>query len=68
MLQNGSTKGKEKVEQSIPEGEGVQSNVVMQVIKIGNNDVVIGDCFKEPVIINGSAQTQICSSFGSSQP
>jgi hypothetical protein len=46
-------KGKEKVEQSIPEGE--KSKVFKEVVKIGNNDVVMGDCFKGSVIINGSA-------------
>jgi hypothetical protein len=29
----------------------VQSNVAKEIIKIGNNDVVMGDCFKWPVII-----------------
>jgi hypothetical protein len=43
------------VEQSIPEGEDTQSDVTKDVIKIGNNDVVMGDCFKVLVIINGSA-------------
>jgi hypothetical protein len=47
-------KGTKKVEQSIPEGE--QSKVAKEVIKIGNNDVVMGDYFKGSVIINGSAQ------------
>jgi hypothetical protein len=59
MLQNGSAKRKEKVEQSIPEGGGAQSNVAKKVIKIGNNDVVMGDCFEGLVIINDSAQTHI---------
>jgi hypothetical protein len=48
-------KGKEKVEQSVPGGEDVQSNVAKEIIKIVNNDVVMGDCFKGSVIINGSA-------------
>jgi hypothetical protein len=38
------------------------------VIKIGNNDVVMGDCFKGPVIINGSTQAQVGDNSGSSQP
>jgi hypothetical protein len=59
-------KGKEKVEQSIPEGE--KSKVVKEVIKLHNNDVVMGDCFKGSVIINGSAQNQIGSNFEYSQP
>jgi hypothetical protein len=49
-------KEKEKVEQSVSGGEYAQSSVAKEVIKIGNNDVVMGDCFKGPVIINGSAQ------------
>jgi hypothetical protein len=49
-------KEKEKVEQSVSGGEDAQSSVEKEVIKIGNNDVVMGDCFKGPVIINGSAQ------------
>jgi hypothetical protein len=46
--------GKEKVEQSVPEGE--KSKVVKGIIKIGNNDLVMGVCFKGTVIRNGSAQ------------
>jgi acetate kinase len=53
------------VEQSVPEGE--KSKVVKEVIKIGNNIVVMGDCFKGSVIVNGSAQNQISSSSGFSQ-
>jgi hypothetical protein len=68
LLQNSSAKGKEKVEQSIPEDGGAQSNVAKEVIKIGNNDVVMGDCFKGSIIKNGSVQTHICSNSGSSQP
>jgi hypothetical protein len=49
-------KGKENVEQSIPGSENAQSSVAKEVIKIGNNDVVMGDCFKGPIIINGSTQ------------
>jgi hypothetical protein len=56
VLQRSSTKGKEKVEQSVLGGEDAQRNVAKEVIKIGNNDVVMGDCFKGPVIINDSAQ------------
>jgi hypothetical protein len=56
VLQNSSIKGKEEVEQSVPRGEDVQSSVAKEVIKIGNNDVVMGDCFTGPVIINGSTQ------------
>jgi hypothetical protein len=37
-----SAKGKEEMEQSIPEGEEVQSSVVNELINIGNNDVVMG--------------------------
>jgi hypothetical protein len=54
MLQKSSVQGKEKVEQSVPGGEDAQSSVAKEVIKIGNNDVVMGDCFKGTVIINGS--------------
>jgi hypothetical protein len=60
--------GKEKVEQSIPTGEDVQSDVAKEVIKIDNNDVVMRDCFKGPIIISSSAQTQIGNNSGSSQP
>jgi hypothetical protein len=56
VLQRGSVKGKENVEQSVPRGEDAQSSVVKEVIKIDNNDVVMGDCFKGSVIINGSTQ------------
>jgi hypothetical protein len=51
-----SAKGKKKMEQSGPEDEEVQSSVVNEVIKMGNNVVVMGDCFKRPIIINGSIQ------------
>jgi hypothetical protein len=34
----------------------VQSSVAKAVIKIGNNDVVMVDCFTGPVIIKSSAQ------------
>jgi hypothetical protein len=60
-------KGKEKVEQFVSGDEHAQSNVAKEIIKIGNNDVVVGDCFKGPVIINGSAQAQISNSSGFSQ-
>jgi hypothetical protein len=56
MLQNSYVKGKEKMEQSLLGGENAQSSVAKEVIKIADNDVVIGDCFKGPVIINGSTQ------------
>jgi hypothetical protein len=56
VLRNDSTNGKEKVEQSVPGGEDARSSVAKEVIKIGNNDVVMGDCFKGLVIINDSAQ------------
>jgi hypothetical protein len=59
-------KGKEKVEQFIPESKEVQSNVANEVIKIGSNDVVMGDCFKDPIIINGHAPTQ--NNIGSDVP
>jgi hypothetical protein len=55
MLQNSSTEGEEKMDQSVPAGEDAQSSVA-KVIKIGNNDVVMGNCFKGSVIINGSTQ------------
>jgi hypothetical protein len=38
------------------------------VITISNNDVVMGDCFKGPVIINGSTQAQVGDNSRSSQP
>jgi hypothetical protein len=47
------------MEQSVPEGKKVQSGVANEVIKIGNNYVVMGDCFKGLVIINGSSQAQV---------
>jgi hypothetical protein len=50
-------KGKKKMERFVPEGKEVHSSIVNEVLKIGNNEVVLGDCFKGPVIINGSAQT-----------
>jgi hypothetical protein len=68
MLQRGSTKGKEKVEQFVPRGEDAQSSVTKEVIKIDNNDVVMGDCFRWPIIINGSTQAQVGDNSGSSQP
>jgi hypothetical protein len=61
-------RGKEKVEQSVLGGEDAQSSVAKEVIKTGNNDVVMGDCFTRSVIINGSAQAQIGNNCGSSQP
>jgi hypothetical protein len=42
VLHSDSTKGKEKVEQTVPGGEDAQSSVPKEVIKIGNNDVVMG--------------------------
>jgi hypothetical protein len=68
MLQNSSAKGREKVEQSIPGGEDAESSVAKEVIKIGNNDVVMGDCFKGLVIINSSTRAQVGNNSGSSQP
>jgi hypothetical protein len=44
------------VEQSVLGGEDAQSSVAKEVIKIGNNDVVMEDCFKGTIIINVSAQ------------
>jgi hypothetical protein len=38
------------------------------VIKIGNNDVVMGDCFKGPIVINGFTQAQVGNNSGFSQP
>jgi hypothetical protein len=38
------------------------------VIKIGNNDTVMGDCFKGPVIINSSTKAQVGDNSRSSQP
>jgi hypothetical protein len=55
-------KRKGMMEQSVREGKDEQSKVVNEVIKIGSNDVVMGDCFKGPIIINGPAQDQGCSS------
>jgi hypothetical protein len=55
VLQSSFVKGKMKVEQCVPEGEDAQNNIAKKVIKIGNNDVVMGDCFNGSVIINGSA-------------
>jgi hypothetical protein len=68
MLQNSSTKGKEKVEQSVPGGEDAQSSVAKEVIKIGHNDGVMRDCLKGPIITNDSDQAQVSNYFGSSQP
>jgi hypothetical protein len=68
VVQNSFMKGKEKVEQSIIGGEDAQSNVAKEVIKIGNNDVVMGDCFKGLIIINGFTQAQVGNNSGFSQP
>jgi hypothetical protein len=46
VLQRGFVKGKEKVEYFVPGGEDAQSSVAKEVIKIGNNYVVMGNCFK----------------------
>jgi hypothetical protein len=46
------------MEQSVLGGEEVQSNVVNEVIKIGNN-VVMWDCFNGMVIIIDSVQAQV---------
>jgi hypothetical protein len=61
-------KGEEKLEQFVLGGEDAQSSVAKEVFKIGNNDVVMGDCFKGLVIINGSAQAQVGNNSVSSQP
>jgi hypothetical protein len=44
----------------------VQSNVVNEVVKIGSNDVVMGDCFQGPVIINGPSRAQNGNNSGPS--
>jgi hypothetical protein len=46
--------GKVKVEQSITGAKDVKLNNVNGMIKIGNNNMVIGDCFKGPIVINGT--------------
>jgi hypothetical protein len=66
MHQSSSVKGKEKVEQSVPKGKGVQSNVVNEVVKIGSNDVVMGDCFQGPVVINSPSRAQNGNNSGPS--
>jgi hypothetical protein len=58
---------REKVEQFVPGGEDAQSNVVKEVIKTGNNDMVMGDCFKGLVIMNGSTRAQVGNNPESSQ-
>jgi hypothetical protein len=68
VLQRSSTKGKENVEQPVLGGEDAQSSVAKEVIKIDNNDVVMGDCFKGPVIINDSTQAHVGNISESSQP
>jgi hypothetical protein len=50
-------KGKEKVEQPVLEGEDVQNKVAKEVIKIGNNVVVMGGCFEGPIIINDCSES-----------
>jgi hypothetical protein len=45
----------------------VQSSVAKEVIRIGNNDVVMGDCFQGLVIINGSTRAQVGNNSGSFQ-
>jgi hypothetical protein len=67
VLQNYSVKGKEKVEQSVLGGGDAQSGVAKEVIRIGNNDVVMGDCFQGPIIINGSTRAQVGNNSRSSQ-
>jgi hypothetical protein len=44
------------MEQSFLEGEKMQRSVASEVIKIGSNDVVMGDCFKGSIIVCGPAQ------------
>jgi hypothetical protein len=56
------------VEHSVPGGEDVQTSVAKEVIKIGNNEVVMGNCFKGSVIINGSTQAPVGNNSRSSQP
>jgi hypothetical protein len=56
------------MEQSFLEGEKMQRSVASEVIKIGNNDVVMGDCFKGSIIVCGPAQAQVGNSYGPSQP
>jgi hypothetical protein len=68
VLQSSSTKEKEKVEQSVQGDEDAQSSVAKEVIKIDNNDVVMGGCFKGPIIINGSTQAQVGNNSKSPQP
>ena len=48
-----STKGKEKVDQASVETGNDKGKSATQVIKIGSNDVIMGNCFKGPVVING---------------
>jgi hypothetical protein len=55
------------VEQSVLGGGDAQRSVAKEVIKIGNNNVVMGDCFKGPIIINGSTQAQVGNNSRSSQ-
>jgi hypothetical protein len=66
VLQKIFANGKEKVEQSVPRGEDAQS-ITKEVVKIGRNDVVMGDCFKGLIIINSYTWTQVSNNFGSSQ-
>jgi hypothetical protein len=66
-LQNSHAKGKEKVGQSVPGGEDAHSSIAKEVVKIGNNDVVMEDCFKGLVIINDSTRAQVGNNSGSSQ-
>jgi hypothetical protein len=44
----------------------VHSNTVNGLIRIGSNDVVVGDYFKGPIIISSSAQPQVNTSSGPS--
>jgi hypothetical protein len=67
VLQKSSVKGKEKVEQSVPRREDAQSSIAKEVVKIGNNDVVLGDCFKGLIIINDSTRARVSNDSGSSQ-
>ena len=43
------------------EAQDIKENT-MNVIKIGSNDVVMWDCFKGPIVINGPVQSQVNTS------
>ena len=57
--QGHSAKGKEEIEQSTSVAKDIKGSTANVEIKIGSNDVIMGDCFKGPIVINGPVQSQV---------